>query len=488
MDDNVTINAQDTSTKLIAGAERVDAERVDAERVDGAENTDGEPNPLGQSGIINVGNTCYMNSAIQAISHTSFLRHYLLNEESKIILILLTNAKKIISDINLFCPEECIDNLMKKVKDPSYHPQMLTVDEKLIVLNNTMTYQTIRLVKGLWKANCVVNPCSFRRIFTEVRNKFFYGDDQHDAEEAYSCVIQKMQEELGTKVNVSFKTHNPSLGNLISYHQELNGLLKYREEIQQKINEADTREEKNKYLNLYLEKKRSMPVEGLMIDAFKEMKKYYETGYSRISELFTGFYHSVIECPDSNCKNASHKFNAYYQLQFEMPVSSMIRTAGQRYDITECMGKFCEVEILDSNNLWKCDKCKESVAAHKQLMLWTSPVVLVIHLKRFGSDRIRKDTRKIEYPLINLDISSMISPANKDAKNKCYRYDLFSVINHVGGMQGGHYFSYCLDESSGRWYKYDDRSVGEIGPNQVVTSSAYLLFYLRRDMLKHQHI
>jgi ubiquitin carboxyl-terminal hydrolase 8 len=229
----------------------------------------------------------------------------------------------------------------------------------------------------------------------------------------------------------------------------------------------------------YQEKKKSMPAESLIIEAFQQMKKYYGSSYSKITEIFTGFYHSSIKCPSSNCGYSCDKFDAYFQIGFEMPPHLTNPT------LTDCMNKFCEEEILDADNLWKCDQCKQLVPAHKQLLLWTSPVVLVIQLKRFAFDRRRKDNRPVDYPLTNLDISSMVSAPNRDSRNKCYRYDLYSVINHVGGIHGGHYYSYCLDEESGRWYKYDDRTVTEIPINHIVNNNAYILFYLRRDMLQH---
>ena len=433
----------------------------------------------GNSGIVNVGNTCYMNAAIQTISHTCYLRDYLLTEERNIIPILLNNAKKILTDTKIFYLNEsravfatgsCINSLNQKINDPDYTPSMLTLDEKTIILNNTMTYQTLRLLKGLWRSNCIVNPTSFRRIFAEVRNKFFYGDDQHDAEEAYSCIIQKMQEELGVKIpNVMFRSHNQSVGDL----------LEFKGRIQKQIKSSNSDREKEILLNSYIERKKSMPIETLIIEGYRQMKKYYEESYSKITEIFTGFYHSSIKCPDPNCGYSCDKFDAYFQVSFEIPLGS------HNPRLIDCMEKFAEEEILDSNNLWKCDKCKELVPAIKQLLLWTTPVILVIQIKRFGFDRRHKDTRAVDYPLTNLDISSMVSSPNRDSKNKCYRYDLYSVINHVGGINGGHYYSYCLDKASGKWYKYDDKTVDEISINLINNHNAYILFYIRRDMIQH---
>lgn len=424
----------------------------------------------GNSGLFNAGNTCYMNAAIQTISHTYFIRNYLMSDEQKIIVILLENAKKILADIKIFHSEEILAEINTKVDDPNYTPNMLTVEEKNIILNNTMTYQIIRLFKGMWgDKNATVNPIGFKRIFAEVRNKFFYGNDQHDAEEAYSCIVQKMQEELGIKCMIRFRSHNNAVGEFLVFKQK----------IQLEIKMASSEKERQHLSEIYAEKKKSMSSEALIVEAYREMKKYYGSSYSRISEIFTGFYHSTIKCPRPDCRNACNKFDAYFQIGFELPQNVSKPT------ISDCMDMFCKEETLDQNNMWKCDSCKNMVPAKKQLLLWTNPAILVVQLKRFGVDRRRKDTRFIDYPLTNLDISSMMSPVYKDTNTKNYCYDLYSVINHVGGINGGHYYSFCLDEKSGNWYVYDDTTVKKISINDVVNNNAYILFYIRQDKIEY---
>lgn len=66
----------------------------------------------------------------------------------------------------------------------------------------------------------------------------------------------------------------------------------------------------------------------------------------------------------------------------------------------------------------------------------------------------------------------------KDEDNQsCFRYKLYAVSNHYGGMGGGHYtaFAKCGEE----WYEFNDSQVYPISEDQIKTSAAYVLFYKR---------
>jgi len=61
-----------------------------------------------------------------------------------------------------------------------------------------------------------------------------------------------------------------------------------------------------------------------------------------------------------------------------------------------------------------------------------------------------------------------------------FLYDLFCVINHEGAMDTGHYtnFARYADE----WYRFDDDKVTHSTLSQVLSSTAYLLFYVKRNL------
>ncbi|KAL7520503.1 hypothetical protein ACHAWX_005225 [Stephanocyclus meneghinianus] len=63
-------------------------------------------------------------------------------------------------------------------------------------------------------------------------------------------------------------------------------------------------------------------------------------------------------------------------------------------------------------------------------------------------------------------------------------YDLFGVTNHYGRMGCGHYTAYARRwNEAGKedtWAEFDDENVNEIPENEIVSPSAYVLFYRRR--------
>jgi hypothetical protein len=83
--------------------------------------------------------------------------------------------------------------------------------------------------------------------------------------------------------------------------------------------------------------------------------------------------------------------------------------------------------------------------ATKQLLIKSLPPVLTLHMKRFLQDgrRLRKNGRHIDFPEI-LDVAPFCIPdceAPRDDHGRTL-YCLYAVVEHSGGMQGGHYTAY----------------------------------------------
>jgi len=158
--------------------------------------------------------------------------------------------------------------------------------------------------------------------------------------------------------------------------------------------------------------------------------------------------------------------------------------------IGDCLELFGKPETLGEDDTWYCNKCKGHVQAIKQMEIWSLPPVLVMHLKRFSYSKYHRDKLEVsvDYPIEGLDMSGYcLGGAIGDGAEGVdpLMYDLMAVSQHHGGLGGGHYTAVARSSIDGKWYSFDDSHVSEARPNDIVTSSAYVLFYVRRNLLQH---
>lgn len=74
------------------------------------------------------------------------------------------------------------------------------------------------------------------------------------------------------------------------------------------------------------------------------------------------------------------------------------------------------------------------------------------------------------------------SRLNQDDGRGEMLYDLYGVVHHQGALSGGHYVASLKSETDGQWRLFNDAQIYEIHSRDVVDSSAYILFYIRRDV------
>lgn len=85
-----------------------------------------------------------------------------------------------------------------------------------------------------------------------------------------------------------------------------------------------------------------------------------------------------------------------------------------------------------------------------------------------------------EAPAVTEDDSSD-SPLSQDDGRTEMLYDLYAVVHHQGALSGGHYVASLKSDADGQWRMFNDAQIYEIHSRDVVDSSAYILFYIRRD-------
>jgi hypothetical protein len=168
----------------------------------------------------------------------------------------------------------------------------------------------------------------------------------------------------------------------------------------------------------------------------------------------------------------------------------------KKITLNDCFDQFRTPEMLDENNKWYCNKCKDHVRATKQMEIFKAPPIMIVSLKRFrtsasqsrfygmytSSAGTSKIDDHVEFPLEGLDMTDNVI-GWKDSDERLI-YDCYAVSNHMGGLGGGHYTAYGKNALDDQWYSFNDSNCSQLRGDPVdtvVRNCAYNLFYRRRD-------
>ena len=80
--------------------------------------------------------------------------------------------------------------------------------------------------------------------------------------------------------------------------------------------------------------------------------------------------------------------------------------------------------------------------ATKQFLFKRQPEIVTLHVKRFMQTHngFQKLSTFVEFPAI-LDITPFLSETS-DEQEKGYKYKLYGIVSHSGGLNSGHYVAY----------------------------------------------
>ena len=149
--------------------------------------------------------------------------------------------------------------------------------------------------------------------------------------------------------------------------------------------------------------------------------------------------------------------------------SAVKNDKNNRYQsIQDCFDLFFEKEDLEDP--LSCRNCGGPQNFTKNYEINKLPYVLILSLKRFkyNENNNFKLRQLITYPLNNYKLKDKI-------------YNLFGVIYHYGGINSGHYT--CAIRKDKKWILCDDNRITEIEEKRVMTSNAYILFYIANDSI-----
>uniref|UniRef100_A0A6G1S5W5 Ubiquitin carboxyl-terminal hydrolase n=1 Tax=Aceria tosichella TaxID=561515 RepID=A0A6G1S5W5_9ACAR len=343
------------------------------------------------TGLSNLGNTCFMNSVIQSLAYAPTL-------------------------VTKFCQNNLYNHI-------NFNSQYGT--------NGVLAIEFGALVEKLNSHRYrYIEPKSFRDAVT--KHIGFAGNEQQDSHEFMMMLFDKIHHDLNIRAKDPSK-HQNGFGNNDAAE----------------INVSRT----------------------VLADRF--WKRHLEMNKSVVSDLFEGIFMSTLTC--TFCRVESNTFEVFNCLS--LPIGSE-----SRCDMRDCLSHFSKPERIDV--AWECPKCKMKRDADKKIVICKLPKILIIHLKRFSLDgRWRQKLQTpVDFPLydLNVDCTKVLPQSAYEPPGNRSSYNLFAVINHYGGLDGGHYTAFCKMENQ-KWYTFNDSIVTEMKDVDVCGQAAYILFYARAN-------
>jgi len=186
----------------------------------------------------------------------------------------------------------------------------------------------------------------------------------------------------------------------------------------------------------------------------------------KLSSLFDGLLESAVTC--QTCHRASITRDRYMDLSLDIQDDHIDTLLG-------ALQHFTQTELMDEENKVHCVRCKKKRVVSKGLRLATAPSILVCHLKRFAFDKYGRTLRlkkHLDYP-VRLEIGDFMSRVNQ---GKPPPYELIGVLVHAGlSCDRGHY--YAIVKSGDAWYKVNDGIVSRVDLETALRQQAYILIY-----------
>lgn len=226
-------------------------------------------------------------------------------------------------------------------------------------------------------------------------------------------------------------------------------------------------------VNMKVSGKPENNTDNMAIASYNMLKNTYSKEYSEIMDMFYGIYVSEIISINGSVQHVM-KPESFFIL--DLPILDSGNLAGNIYD---CFNYYVRPELLQGDNAWFNEKTGQKEDIKKQISFWNFPKIIVITFKRFSPDGQSKLNTLIKFPLENLDLSNYVRGYNSDS----YKYDLYGVCNHMGGVMGGHYTAFVRN-SENLWLHCNDRSIDIVNnPENIITPMAYCLFYRKKNNL-----
>ena len=393
----------------------------------------------GRCGLRNLGNTCYMNSALQCLSNVEPLTDYFLTHqdiEGDVAQAYSEFIRHVQSDQTIFVPHR-----IKKIVS-HYNPQFTGFNQEdahefIIFLLNQL-HTELRQQQS-----------------TSIISELFHGH-VNSITTCLTCGYIRSTPNLITFMPVSLAKNNKRRQFIIAFEPIHPETLKVETGASGRVKHLV-----QAFLN-ELQLRYKFSTEGL----FERLQVLSaRTGQELTTEML------LNDILDTDLNMIKHE-------QVLRESYSLDRTDQDSIELMDCIRDFVALEMPET--LWFCkSECQRATHAAKQMKLSIIPPVLIVQLRRFitENERRKKLHRFINFPLNGLDLTEFVIDEQSPPL-----YDLIAVVNHIGAtVDRGHYTTYVRQlMNSSTWYCFNDEDVSSIEERDIISQNAYLLIYAKR--------
>ncbi|CAG9534301.1 unnamed protein product [Cercopithifilaria johnstoni] len=474
--------------------------------------------PRGLTGLTNLGNTCYMNAAVQALSNCPPFSDFFRSLDS-------------------------VASFASKMLDNNAEPPV------------SRSFRC--LLQALWseeRSRCI-NPQLF---LTQVRHHYpqFCGLTQQDAQEFIRCLLDVLHRELRQPVfaweyrnithSCNIQTKNEIISGFIRNKYVPSHSSSRESDDDERYETADsgwssdgempTASKANKHLEpICSHQLTQIPVHSdnqqESAEADQRSRKSRSPIYYRslVTEVFDGRLSSIVKC--LTCHHLSETCETFQDLSLSIPTREQLERIasysmdlnsedrkvsrneqeeddgnnssfwkwpwwlggnlfrsvyhylfGDLVSLNDALAAFFLPDDLCGENMYSCEKCAKLRNGVKICKIINPPEILCIHLKRFRHELSYsvKIRNMVTFPVHDLDLTPFIS--NFEKNKEPVLYDLVAFITHYGAnAESGHYVAYCKNEMDDNWYEFDDTVVTRLETADILSKEAYVLFYQRQS-------
>ena len=212
-------------------------------------------------------------------------------------------------------------------------------------------------------------------------------------------------------------------------------------------------------------------------DKLKLSEIYYNNNIERENSIITRiFYSQIISTYTCDCNNILYAFKNIMDIPLLLP------------DKTEYINLYDSLKLYFNQEKIKvdapCNKCKESNKMNtKVIKISKHPKILIFSIQRILPYTNTKNNCYVNFPdtlditdFIDEDLGKKYNSFNKSGK--CI-FNLYSVVNHFGSLDFGHYNCFIKLKINNNWYEFNDSSTNLIGETLMDKSHAYCLYYMK---------